>query len=164
MTPPWAPARPAPPILPCPGSAAHTSASCSKDPPRVGRLPTSRRCAGGAAGTGAGVQNRSGSQTVTITRPDGTEVTVTSDRVKGLNARQAGALAQEIAGELGVPMQRRDPVERAGSAERAEREVRAEQGGAPAEPGVADGTAQAPGDGREEPGPDPEPGADGRRP
>ncbi|MFD3565813.1 hypothetical protein [Streptomyces sp. NPDC058667] len=110
------------------------------------------------------VQNRSGSQTVTITRPDGTEVTVTSDRVKGLNAQQAGALAQEIGGELGVPMQRRDPVERAGSAERAEREVRAEQGGAPAEPGVADGTAQAPGDGREEPGPDPEPGADGRRP
>ncbi|MEU9378525.1 hypothetical protein AB0D94_32880 [Streptomyces sp. NPDC048255] len=102
------------------------------------------------------VQNRSGSQTVTIMRPDGTEVTVTSDRVKGLNAQQAGALAQEIAGQLGVPMQRRDP---------AEREVHPEpSAAAPAEPAAPDGTAQAPGDGREEPGPDPEPGADGRRP
>ncbi|GAA2924626.1 hypothetical protein ACFPN0_28900 [Kitasatospora cinereorecta] len=101
------------------------------------------------------VQNRSGSQTVTITRPDGTEVTVTSDRVKGLSAQQAGALAQEIAGQLGVPTQRRDP---------AEREVQAEPGVAPAEPGAAGGTAQAPGDGREESGPDAEPGADTRRP
>ncbi|MEE1754539.1 effector-associated constant component EACC1 [Streptomyces sp. SP18CS02] len=102
------------------------------------------------------VQSRSGSQTVTITRPDGTQVTVTSERVKGLNAQQAGALAQEIAGQLDVPMQRRDPAERAGH------EVRAEPGAAPAEPRAADGTAQAPGDGHEEP--DPEPGADGRRP
>lgn len=103
------------------------------------------------------VQNRGGSQTVTIVRPDGTEVTVTSDRVKGLNAQQAGALAQEIAGQLGVPLQRRDP---------AEREAQAELSAAPAEPGAADGTALAPGDGREEPGPDPDsdPGADGRRP
>jgi hypothetical protein len=105
------------------------------------------------------VQNRSGSQTVTITRPDGTEVTVTSDRVKGLDAQQAGALAQEIAGQLGAPAQHRDP------AERTEREVQAEPGAAPAEPGAADGTVQAPGDGREEPGPGPGPerGADGRR-
>ncbi|MFZ3492388.1 effector-associated constant component EACC1 [Streptomyces sp. 5.8] len=118
------------------------------------------------------VQNRSGSQTVTIVRPDGTEVTVTSDRVRGLNAQQAGALAQEIAGQLGVPMQRREP------AEHAEREAQAEPGAAPPEPGAVDGTARTPGDGREEPGPDtdpdpdpntdpnpdPEPGVDGRRP
>ncbi|MEV6199074.1 hypothetical protein AB0M64_03780 [Streptomyces sp. NPDC051771] len=105
------------------------------------------------------VQTRSGSQTVTITRPDGTEVTVTSDRVKGLDAQQTGALAQEIAGQLGVPMQRRDRAERA---EPAEREIQEEPGAAPAGPGAADGTAQAAGDGREEP--DPEPGADSRRP
>ncbi|MEV8535848.1 hypothetical protein [Streptomyces sp. NPDC051211] len=112
------------------------------------------------------VQNRSGSQTVTITRPDGTEVTVTSDRVKGLNAQQAGALAQEIAGQLGVPMQRREAAERTEPAERAEREIQAEPGAAPAEPGAADGIAQAPRDGRQEPRPDPDPDpeADGRRP
>ncbi|MFF5447178.1 hypothetical protein [Streptomyces sp. NPDC012888] len=108
------------------------------------------------------VQNRSGSQTVTITRPDGTEVTVTTDRVKGLDAQQAGALAQEIAGRLDVPMRRRQP------AERAEPEAQAEPSAAPADAGAADGTARAPGDGREElrpePGADPEPGVDGRRP
>ncbi|MGG8407148.1 effector-associated constant component EACC1 [Streptomyces sp. 12297] len=46
------------------------------------------------------VQNRSGSQTVTITRPDGTEITVTSDRVKGLTAQETGDLARQIAGDL----------------------------------------------------------------
>ncbi|MEU9298433.1 hypothetical protein [Streptomyces sp. NPDC048266] len=110
------------------------------------------------------VQKRSGSQTVTITRPDGTEVAVPSDRLKGLNAQQAGALAREIAGQLGVPMQRRVPAERAESAKLAGREVRPEPSAAPPEHGVADGSAQAPSDGREEPGPDPEPEADGRRP
>lgn len=53
-----------------------------------------------AAAVVAWVQNRRGSQTVTITRPDGTEVTVTSDRVKGLTAQQTGELAQQIAGHL----------------------------------------------------------------
>ncbi|MER7760165.1 hypothetical protein [Streptomyces sp. NPDC097619] len=103
------------------------------------------------------VQNRSGNQTVTITRPDGTAITVTSERVKGLDALTAGALAQEIAGQLGVPLQRREqhapgeaaepgqgaaPGEGAESSERIERAGRAEvtgtAGGAdePGEPGA----------------------------
>ncbi|MBB1254473.1 effector-associated constant component EACC1 [Streptomyces alkaliterrae] len=80
------------------------------------------------------MHNRSGRQTVTITRSDGTEVTVTSDRVRGLDAQQAGALAQEIARQLGVPTQRREPADH--------RDGREEDG----------------------PRSDPEPGADGRRP
>ncbi|NYV76212.1 hypothetical protein, partial [Streptomyces sp. UH6] len=58
-----------------------------------------------AAAVVAWVQNRSGSQTVTITRPDGTEITVTSDRVRGLTAQQTGDLAQQIAGSLEQPAQ-----------------------------------------------------------
>ncbi|MEV7416071.1 hypothetical protein [Streptomyces sp. NPDC089919] len=56
-----------------------------------------------AAAVVAWVQNRRGSQTVTLTRPDGTEVTVTSERVKGLTAQQTGDLAQQIAALLGTP-------------------------------------------------------------
>lgn len=41
-----------------------------------------------AAAVVAWVQNRRGTQTVTITRPDGTEVTVTSEGVKNLTAQQ----------------------------------------------------------------------------
>lgn len=45
--------RPAP-ILPCPGSLAHTSASCWKNSRPSGKRPGSRHCASGAAGTGGG--------------------------------------------------------------------------------------------------------------
>ncbi|MGW2089989.1 effector-associated constant component EACC1 [Streptomyces sp. NPDC001880] len=61
-----------------------------------------------AAAVVAWVQNRSGSQTVTITRADGTEVTVTSDRVKGLTAQQTSELAQQIAGSLMPQAQQTD--------------------------------------------------------
>lgn len=53
-----------------------------------------------AAAIDAWVQNRGGGQTVIITRPDGSQVTVASERVKGLTAQQAGELARRIAGSI----------------------------------------------------------------
>ncbi|MGA6158805.1 effector-associated constant component EACC1 [Stenotrophomonas sp. NPDC087984] len=53
-----------------------------------------------AAAVVAWLQNRRGNQTVTITRPDGTQVTVTSERVRGLTAQGAGDLAQRVADAL----------------------------------------------------------------
>ncbi|MFF4480425.1 effector-associated constant component EACC1 [Streptomyces melanosporofaciens] len=50
----------------------------------------------------AWVQTRKGSRTVTITRPDGTEISVTSTQVGALDARQTADLAQRIAAGLGV--------------------------------------------------------------
>ncbi|MEV7614087.1 hypothetical protein [Streptomyces sp. NPDC089799] len=51
----------------------------------------------------AWVQSRRGDQTVTISRADGTEVTVSTTRVRGLDARQSADLARELATLLGAP-------------------------------------------------------------
>ncbi|WP_157847728.1 effector-associated constant component EACC1 [Streptomyces violens] len=56
-----------------------------------------------AAAVVAWLQNRRGNQTVTITRPDGTQVTVTSERVRGLTAEGSGDLARQIADALQDP-------------------------------------------------------------
>ncbi|MCC3770276.1 hypothetical protein [Streptomyces sp. UNOC14_S4] len=60
---------------------------------------------GGVAAAFAGavvawVRTRRGSQTVTVTRPDGTRFTLTTTQVKGLDARQAADLAQRLAATL----------------------------------------------------------------
>ncbi|MFI8516715.1 hypothetical protein ACIGEZ_02605 [Streptomyces sp. NPDC085481] len=63
---------------------------------------------GGVAAVFAGAvvawaQTRRGSQTITITRPDGTEITIASDHVRGLDARQSADLARTLAAELSRP-------------------------------------------------------------
>ncbi|MFF5391898.1 hypothetical protein ACFY5H_26700 [Streptomyces sp. NPDC013012] len=60
---------------------------------------------GGVAAVFAGAvvawaQTRRGSQTITITRPDGTEITIASEQVRGLDARQSAELARTLATEL----------------------------------------------------------------
>lgn len=60
---------------------------------------------GGVAAAFAGavvawVRTRRGTQTVTITRPDGTRLTLSTTEVKGLDARQAAELAQRLAATL----------------------------------------------------------------
>ncbi|MFE9725828.1 hypothetical protein ACFYQ5_20075 [Streptomyces sp. NPDC005794] len=61
---------------------------------------------GGVAAVFAGavvawVQSRRGDQTVTVIRPDGTEITISSTRVRGLDAQQNAQLARELAAALG---------------------------------------------------------------
>ncbi|MFJ3902836.1 hypothetical protein [Streptomyces sp. NPDC090025] len=53
-----------------------------------------------AAGVVAWLQTRRGSQTVTITRPDGTQVVVTSDGVRGLTPESSGDVAERVARAL----------------------------------------------------------------
>ncbi|MGA5868725.1 effector-associated constant component EACC1 [Streptomyces cinereoruber] len=53
-----------------------------------------------AASVVAWLQTRRGSQTVTITRPDGTQVVVTSEGVRGLTPEASGDLAQQVARAL----------------------------------------------------------------
>ncbi|WP_239336177.1 hypothetical protein [Frankia sp. CiP3] len=53
-----------------------------------------------AAALVAWVQRRAGSQTVTVTRPDGTTLTVAAEHVRGLDARQVSELAQQLARSL----------------------------------------------------------------
>lgn len=62
---------------------------------------------GGVAAVFAGavvawVQTRRGSQTVRIIRPDGSEITITSSHVRGLDARQTADLARQLAVSLGT--------------------------------------------------------------
>ncbi|MEU5425683.1 hypothetical protein AB0H73_08735 [Streptomyces olivoreticuli] len=57
---------------------------------------------GGVAAAFAGavvawVRTRRGTQTVTVTRPDGTRFTLSTTQVKGLDARQAAELAERLA-------------------------------------------------------------------
>ncbi|MEU1321145.1 effector-associated constant component EACC1 [Streptomyces tibetensis] len=56
-----------------------------------------------AAGVVAWLQTRRGSQTVTITKPDGTQVVVTSQGVRGLTPESSGELALEVARALEAP-------------------------------------------------------------
>ncbi|MFB7494657.1 hypothetical protein ACFC09_08100 [Streptomyces sp. NPDC056161] len=62
---------------------------------------------GPTAAVGAAVvvwlQNRRGNQTVTINQPDGTQVVVSSEKVRGLTAQGAGELAQRVAEALREP-------------------------------------------------------------
>lgn len=60
------------------------------------------------------LQNRRGNQTVTITRPDGTQVVISSEKVRGLTAEGTGELAERIAAALG---QEQNPQETRGTAE-----------------------------------------------
>ncbi|KQX58974.1 MULTISPECIES: hypothetical protein [unclassified Streptomyces] len=53
-----------------------------------------------AAAVVAWLQTRRGSQTVTITRPDGTQVVVTSEGVRGLTPESSGELAERVARAL----------------------------------------------------------------
>ncbi|MFE4911954.1 hypothetical protein ACFRCX_10395 [Streptomyces sp. NPDC056652] len=53
-----------------------------------------------AAAVVAWLQNRHGNQTVTITLPDGIQVVVSSERVRGLDAAGSSELAQRVAGAL----------------------------------------------------------------
>lgn len=53
-----------------------------------------------AAAVVAWLQSRKVNQTVTITRPDGTQVTVTSERINGRTAESTGDLAQRVADAL----------------------------------------------------------------
>ncbi|MFC9623449.1 hypothetical protein ACFTXM_26795 [Streptomyces sp. NPDC056930] len=60
---------------------------------------------GGVAAVFAGAvvawaQTRRGSQTITITRPDGTEITISSDHVRGLDAQQTATLARQLAADV----------------------------------------------------------------
>ncbi|WP_424887736.1 effector-associated constant component EACC1 [Streptomyces sp. XH2] len=48
----------------------------------------------------AWLQNRRGNQTVTITLPGGAQVTVTTERVRDLSAKDSGELAQRLAEAL----------------------------------------------------------------
>ncbi|CAM5560350.1 effector-associated constant component EACC1 [Streptomyces abikoensis] len=48
----------------------------------------------------AWLQNRRGNQTVTITLPDGAQVTVSTEKVRDLNARDSGELARSLAEAL----------------------------------------------------------------
>jgi len=79
-----------------------------------------------AAALVAWLQSRRGTQTVTITRPDGTQVVVTSEGVRGLTPQTSGDLAQRVAEALqAAPQQtqRSDVtgrVDEAGRADRAE--------------------------------------------
>lgn len=62
----------------------------------------------------AWLQNRRSRQSVTITLPDGTCVTVSSESVRDLDARDSGELAQRVARALGdaaagTPGSRTDP-------------------------------------------------------
>ncbi|MFJ1549762.1 hypothetical protein [Streptomyces sp. NPDC088246] len=63
-----------------------------------------------AAAVVAWLQSRRGNQTVTITRPDGPQVTVTSERVRGLTAEGTGDLAQRVAEALQQPPQPGPPA------------------------------------------------------
>ncbi|MFD9391168.1 hypothetical protein ACFWBB_10685 [Streptomyces sp. NPDC060000] len=56
-----------------------------------------------AAGVVAWLQTRCGTQTVTITKPDGTQVVVTSQGVRGLTPESSGELALEVARALEEP-------------------------------------------------------------
>ncbi|MEU9304631.1 hypothetical protein [Streptomyces sp. NPDC048269] len=63
---------------------------------------------GGVAAVLAGavvawVQSRRGDQTVAITTGEGTEITISTTRVRGLDARQSADLARELAAMLGAP-------------------------------------------------------------
>ncbi|MCL7382419.1 hypothetical protein ACFU76_37205 [Streptomyces sp. NPDC057539] len=51
-------------------------------------------------GVVAWLQARRGDQTVTLTRPDGTRITIESTQVRGLNGEQAMALAERLSQEL----------------------------------------------------------------
>jgi hypothetical protein len=75
---------------------------------------------GGVAAVFAGAvvawtQSRRGDQTITITRADGTEITISSTQVKGLDARQTAELAERLAAafdpaaETGRPPDRLPP-------------------------------------------------------
>ncbi|MGW1106730.1 effector-associated constant component EACC1 [Streptomyces sp. NPDC002540] len=64
-----------------------------------------------AAAVVAWLQSRRGNQTVMINRPDGTQVTVTSERVRGLTAEGAGDLAQRVAEALQQPPQPAPPTD-----------------------------------------------------
>ncbi|MFF2775619.1 hypothetical protein ACFVU3_11990 [Streptomyces sp. NPDC058052] len=59
--------------------------------------------AAAAAAVVAWLQSRKVNQTVTITRPDGTQVTVTSERIDGRAAPSADELAQRVAEALQAP-------------------------------------------------------------
>ncbi|WP_371681028.1 hypothetical protein [Streptomyces sp. NBC_01276] len=48
----------------------------------------------------AWLQSRRGSQTVTVTLPDATQITVSSENVRGLNAQDSGDIARQIAAAL----------------------------------------------------------------
>ncbi|MFC5959549.1 hypothetical protein ACFP51_35650 [Streptomyces pratens] len=65
---------------------------------------------GPTAALGAAVvvwlQGRRGNQTVTLTLPDGTQVVVSSEKVRGLTAEGAGELAERVAAAL---QQERNP-------------------------------------------------------
>ena len=70
-----------------------------------------------AAAVVAWTQSRRGTQTVTITKPDGTQVVVTSQGVRGLTPESSGDLAQRVAEALqAAPQQTR----RSETADRAE--------------------------------------------
>ncbi|MEV0495561.1 effector-associated constant component EACC1 [Streptomyces atratus] len=56
-----------------------------------------------AAAVVAWLQSRRGNQTVTITRPDGTQVTVTSEGVAGLTPQGTADVAQRVAEMLQQP-------------------------------------------------------------
>ncbi|GGS85796.1 effector-associated constant component EACC1 [Streptomyces chromofuscus] len=62
---------------------------------------------GPTAAVGAAVvmwlQNRRGNQTVTINQPDGTQIVVTSEKVRGLTAEGTSDLAQRVAEALRQP-------------------------------------------------------------
>ncbi|WMX48760.1 hypothetical protein RGF97_04895 [Streptomyces roseicoloratus] len=60
---------------------------------------------GGVAAVFAGAvvawaQTRRGSQTITITRPDGTEISISATHVRGLNAQQTTDLARRLAEDV----------------------------------------------------------------
>ncbi|MFF7309631.1 hypothetical protein [Streptomyces sp. NPDC008137] len=62
---------------------------------------------GPTAAVGAAVvmwlQNRRGNQTVTINQPDGTQIVVTSEKVRGLTAESTSDLAQRVTQALQQP-------------------------------------------------------------
>ncbi|WP_053707259.1 effector-associated constant component EACC1 [Streptomyces sp. NRRL B-3648] len=63
---------------------------------------------GGVAAVFAGAvvgwaQSRRGSQTITITRPDGVEITISATHVRNLDARQTAELAQQLAAAVQQP-------------------------------------------------------------
>lgn len=72
-----------------------------------------------AAAVVAWLQSRRGNQTVTITKPDGTQVVVTSEGVQRLTPEATGDLAQRVAQALQPPPEPTQPEDRVGRAESA---------------------------------------------
>ncbi|MFJ2645272.1 hypothetical protein ACIO1C_00810 [Streptomyces sp. NPDC087420] len=85
----------------------------------------------------AWLQNRRGNRTVTITLPDGTSVTVASERVRGLTAEGTGEVAAQVAESIRQRAVTARESEQTQEEESSDRAVPAEGTDLPDQPGRA---------------------------